>query len=293
MSGQIVDDFLCDIADGAHSDDDAVSIGSAVVVEELVIGAELGIDLAHVLLDYCGDCLIVLVGSFTVLEEDIAVFMGAAHYGVLGVQRSVSECLDGVHVDHVLEIVIIPDLDLLQLVRGAETVEEVEERNSALDSREVCDRGQVHDFLNVGLGQHRETGLAASHNVAVVTEDVQGVACEGTCADVEHAGQQLACDLVHVGDHQEQALGCGVSGGQSACVQRTVDRTSGAGLCLHFLNLYSRAEYIFTACRTPLVHEICHRAGRCNGVDCCNFSKRVGYMGGRVVAVHCLEVSLH
>ena len=32
---QVVDDFLGHVADGAHGDDDAVSIGSAVVVEQL------------------------------------------------------------------------------------------------------------------------------------------------------------------------------------------------------------------------------------------------------------------
>ena len=38
---QVVDDFLGHVADGAHGDDDAVGVRGAVVVEELVVGAEL------------------------------------------------------------------------------------------------------------------------------------------------------------------------------------------------------------------------------------------------------------
>src|SRR5699024_9436420 len=38
---EVVDDLLGHVANGAHGDDDAVSIGSAVVVEELVVGAQL------------------------------------------------------------------------------------------------------------------------------------------------------------------------------------------------------------------------------------------------------------
>ena len=44
--------------------------------------------------------------------------------------------------------VLISNLvDLLNLVRGSEAVKEVEERNSALDSRKMCNGSKVHTFL--------------------------------------------------------------------------------------------------------------------------------------------------
>ena len=43
------------------------------------------------------------------------------------------ECIDGIHISHILQILVIPGLDLLDLVGGTETVEEVDERNLALD----------------------------------------------------------------------------------------------------------------------------------------------------------------
>ena len=82
----VVDDFLSDVVDGAHRDDDAVSVGRAVVVEQLVVGAELFVDLAHVLLNDCGQRVVVLVAGFTVLEEDIAVLVAAAGSRMLRIE---------------------------------------------------------------------------------------------------------------------------------------------------------------------------------------------------------------
>ena len=265
----------------------------AVVVEQLVVGAELGVDLAHVLFHDGGNGLVVLVGGLTVLEENVAVLVRTAHDGMLGVQGAGAEGFHGVHVHHVLQILVVPHFDLLQLMGGAEAVEEVQEGNAALDGGQVSNRGQVHDFLHVGLCQHGKAGLTAGHHVAVITEDVQGVAGQGTGAHVEHAGQQLASDLVHVGDHQQQALGGRVGGGQGTRVQGAVDSTGRAGLCLHLLHLDGGAEDVLPPRRGPLVDKVSHGAGRGDGVDCCDFGKRVGYVGGSVVAVHRFEVSLH
>ena len=212
---------------------------------------------------------------------------------MLGVQGAIAEGLDSVHVAHFLQILIVPNLDLLDLVGGAEAVEEVQEGNAALDGGQMGNRAQVHDFLDVGLSQHGKAGLAAGHHVAVVAKDVQGVAGQGTGADVENTGKQLAGDLVHVGDHQQQALGGGVGGGQSAGIEGTMNGAGSAGLRLHLLHLDSRAKNVLAALGGPLVDIVSHGAGRGDGVDGGYFSEGVGYVGGGVVAVHGFEVSLH
>ena len=76
---------------GAHGDDNPVGVGCAIIVEELVVGAQLGVDLAHVLLHDLGEGVIVLVGGLAVLEEDVAVLVGAAHHGALGVEGALAE----------------------------------------------------------------------------------------------------------------------------------------------------------------------------------------------------------
>ena len=62
-------------------------------------------------------------------------------------EYSVLEGLDGIPVDHLLELVVIPYLDLLVFVRGAEAVEEVQHRQSSGDGRQMSYRSQVHYLL--------------------------------------------------------------------------------------------------------------------------------------------------
>ena len=286
MGVQIVDNLLGDIADGAHRDDDAVGVGRAVVVEQLVVGAELGVDLVHVLLDNGGQGLIVLVAGLAVLEEDIAVFVAAAHVGMLGVERMLAELGHGIHIAHVLQVLVIPDSDLLDLMAGTEAVEEVDEGNLALQRGQMRHGGEVHDLLHVALAQHGKAGLAAGHDVGVVAEDVQRLRGHGTGGDMEHGGQLLSRDLVHVGDHQQQTLGRGVRRGQGAGTQGAVNRTGRAGLGLHLHHLDLGAEDVLQAVGAPLVDEVGHRGRRRDGIDSGNLGKRIRNMRRGVVAIH-------
>ena len=268
-------------------------VGSAVVVEELIVGAQLLVDLAHVLLNDGGDRVVVLVAGLTVLEEHIAVLVRTAHDRMLGVQGALAERLHRVHIHHILQIVVIPDGDLLDLVGGTETVKEVDEGDAALDGGQMGHGGQVHDLLHIALCQHGKAGLAAGHDVGVVAEDVQRVGGHGTGRDMEHAGQQLAGDLVHVGDHQQQALRGSVGAGHGTGGQRAVNGAGGTGLGLHLADLDRGAKDILTTRGGPLVHIVGHGAGGGDGVDTRDLGKGVGYMGGRCIAVHRFQLTSH
>ncbi len=163
----------------------------------------------------------------------------------------------------------------------------------ALDCCQVGNRRQVHDLLHAALDQHCEAGLAACHNVTVITEDVQGLGSNGTCRNIEHAGQLLSSDLVHVGDHQQQALRSGEGGGDSTCTQRAVHSACSAGLRLHLNDLDLVAEDILLAGCGPLVHGVSHRRGRGNGVDSSHVRVGICYMGGSGIAIHGLLCSRH
>ena len=113
---EVVDDLLGHVADGAHGDDDPLRVGGAVVVEQLVVGAQLGVDLAHVLLHDAGDGLVVGVAGLPMLEEDVPVLVGAAHHRVVGVKGPGPEGVDRIHVQHLGQVVIVPDGDFLNLV---------------------------------------------------------------------------------------------------------------------------------------------------------------------------------
>ena len=293
MGVEVVDDFLGHVADGAHRDDDAVSVGRAVVVEELVVGAELLVDLAHVLFHDFGESVVVLVAGLAVLEERITVLMGAAHGGMLGVEGVLAERLDSVHVAHVGEILVIPHGDLLDLVGGAETVEEVDERDLAGKRGQVRHGGEIHHFLHVALAQHGETGLAAGHDVGVIAEDVQRVGRNSTGGDVEHAGELLSRDLVHVRDHQQQTLRGRVGGGQSTGTEGAVHCAGSTGFGLHLDDLDLAAEDVFQAICRPLVDQVGHRGGRRNGINCRNFTESIAYVSRSIIAVHGFHFSCH
>ena len=290
---EIIDDFLGHIADGAHGHDDTVSVGSAVVVKQLIVGAQLLVDLVHVLLHHGGQSVIVAVAGLAVLEEDVAVFVAAAHFGMLGVQAVAAELGHGVHVAHILQIFVVPDSDLLDLMAGTESVEEVDEGDLAGEGGQMSHGRQVHDLLHIALAQHGKAGLAAGHNVGVVTENVQGVGGHRTGGHMEHAGELLSGDLVHVGNHQQQALRGGICGGQSAGTQRAVYGAGGAGLGLHLHHLDLRAEDVLLTVGGPLVHKVGHGRRRSDGIDGCHFGERIGYMRRGVIAIHGLHFSYH
>ena len=212
---------------------------------------------------------------------------------MLGIQGVLTELLHGVHVAHILQILVIPHGDLLDLVAGAEAVEEVDEGNLALQRGQMRHGGEVHDLLHVALAQHGKAGLAAGHHVGVVAEDVQRLGGHGTGGDMEHGGQLLGCDLVHVGDHQQQALGSGIGGGQSAGAQRTVNRAGSAGLRLHLHHLDLGAEDVLQPVGGPLVHKVGHGGRRGDGVDGGNLGERVGHVRRSVVTIHGLHFSYH
>ncbi len=75
-------------------------------------------------------------------------------------------------------------------------------------------QGQIHDLLHGSGSQQGKAGLANRIDVRVITEDAQGMGGNGACGHVKHHGHQLAGNLVHIGDHQQESLRCGKGSGK-------------------------------------------------------------------------------
>ena len=208
---------------------------------------------------------------------------------MLAVQGPGLEAADGVPVHQAAHVVVVQHLDLLDLMGGSEALKEVLEGDAALDGGEMGYGAQVHALLHAGGGQLGEARLAAAHDVRVVAEDGQAVGGHRPGGDVHDTGQHGARDSVHGRDHQQQALGGGVGGGQGSGLQRAVHGAAGAGLGLELHQLHRLAEDILHASGGPLIHVVCHGAGGRDGVDRRHFRERVGDIGGCLVAVHGLE----
>ena len=271
---EVVADLHQGVAGGAHGDHYILRVGGAVVVERLVVGAQLLVDLVHILDDHGGQLVVMGVAGLTDLEEDVGVLGRALDDGMVGVQGPGTEVGHSLLVHHLVQVGVIPDLDLLDLVRGPEAVEEVQERGRGVDG-----------------GQVSKAGAAAGHDVGVVTEDAQSMGGKGTRGNMHDAGEVLRSDLVHVGDHQQKTLGSGEGGGEGACHQAAVHRAGGAAFGLHFRHADSLAEQVLAVLCGPLIHMLGHDGRGSDGIDGSNVGKRIRHMGRGVVAVHGFEFS--
>ena len=76
---------------------------------------------------------------------------------------------------------------------------------------------------------------------------------------MEDGREHFTGDLVHIRDHQEQALAGGVGGGESTCAQAAVDGTGGTGFGLHFDDLHRFAEHVLHVAACPFIGVFTHR----------------------------------
>ena len=170
---EVVDSLTCRLCSRTHEDDYVLSVLSSVVVEEVILTTG---DLSHllaVLLHYLRDAVVVLVASLTVCEECLRVLSSTACNRALRSEGTVAETLDVFLIYERTDVFHVHLLDLVILVRCAETVEEVDKRNLCLESSEVRNSREVHNFLYRTRAEHSEACLTASHNVLMVTKDTK------------------------------------------------------------------------------------------------------------------------
>lgn len=283
---EIIDGFFDSVAAGAHGNDDLFCVRRADVIEQVIASAGDGLLFCHHFFHDFRNRVVVLVGGFSVLEVDVRVLGGAALNRVFRVQSSCFEVRDFVHVDERSDFFVFRKNHFAHFVAGAETVEEVKERNFCLQSGEVRNERKVRNFLHGCACKHCETGLAACHNVAVIAENGKRVSGQSSGRNVEYARQKFACDFVHVRDHQQQALACGESGGQSACGKGPVNCACGASFGLKLGQTKFLSEQVLCACRCKFIGVFCHRRGRGDWINCCNFAESICYVGRSIVAVN-------
>jgi len=282
---EVVDGLLGDVRAGAHHDDDALGVGGADVVEEVVGPAGELAELLELALDDGGNGGVELVRALAGGEVDVGVLAGAADLRVLGREASGAVGAHELVGDHLLHDVVGDLLDLGHLVGGAEAVEEVEEGHAGLEGRGMGDEGEVHDLLDVVGGEHGPAGLAAGHDVLVVAVDGQSMSRDGAGGDVEDGRDLLARDLVHVRDHEEEALRRGEGRREGSRSEGAVHGASGAGLGLEFDDLGNGAPDVLAALGGELVGDLAHRGGGRDRVDRDDLAHGVGHVGGGGVAV--------
>ena len=163
--------------------------------------------LAHQFPDHLGHPGVERVDGLAGLKVGVGILRGAADARPLWRQRTVAVGQDQLFRYQGAQVVVGEHFDGVEFVRRAKAVEEVQERHSGAQRGRLGDQGQVVGLLHRGRRQQRETGLAHRHHILVVSEYRKALGGNRSCCDMDHGSGQLAGDLVHVRDHQQQALG--------------------------------------------------------------------------------------
>ena len=168
---ELVNHLLGGLTGRAHADHDILSILCAVVVKEVVVTAGDLAQLVHIVLYSLGDSVVEGVGSLTLLEVDITILRRTTSHRCIRGERTVTELLDRLEVNEGTKVLHIDLLNLLDLVRGTEAVEEVEEGHTSVDRREVRYSGHILSLLYGIAAEHSEAGGTTGHHILVITKD--------------------------------------------------------------------------------------------------------------------------
>ncbi len=113
---------------------------------------------------------------------------------------------DSGHVEHSLKNLHGRLFNAIEFMRCAEAIEEMEKRDAG---RKGCGVGydrHVCRFLHGARAQHGPTCSATGHHVAMITKDRQGMRRQSACGHMKDGRGEFPRDLVHVGDHEKEAL---------------------------------------------------------------------------------------
>ncbi len=272
----------------AHHDHDALGVGRARVVDEVVAATGLGRQLVHDLLHDAGHRQVERVGRLPRLEEGVGVLGRAADDRGVRVEATRPVREDILVADEGAHHIVVEDRDLVDLVGGPEAVEEVEERQPGPQGGGVAHQGEVVGLLHRACREHRPAGGPGVHDVAVIAEDREGVGRDRPGRDVDDRRRQLAGDLEHVGDHQQEALRRRERRAQGALLEGAVHRARGTSLRLQLHDVRYAAPQVRPPGRRPVVGVLRHRGGGRDRVDRDDLAQGIRHPRSGLVAVEAL-----
>ena len=131
---EIINNFSGSLSDRAHRNDDLGGFAISVVDKRSIGSASRIGNLLEVFRSDIDNAVLVEVLSFTTLESDIVILSATSGDSMsVRVQSSSLEVLDGIHIENGFPEIIVDEFDILNLVRGSETIEEVNDRGSGFN----------------------------------------------------------------------------------------------------------------------------------------------------------------
>ena len=233
------------------------------------------------------------IDGFPALKIDVGILLADLDHRAFGIEGDLAEGFQVFGFEQPGQGFVRNDVDFLDFARCPEAVKKVEKGNPRPERGQLADDGQIHDFLDRTCGYHSEARVAGGHDVGVIAEDRQALAGQGPRRDIEDRRQHFAGDLVHVGEHQHQPLGCGEGRRQNPGRQTPVHGSGRPALGLHLDDGQRQAEDALPSLRGPFVRQFPHRRRRGNRVNGGNLGKGVTHVGRRGVAVDGLVLLFH
>ena len=123
----------------AHQYDDALCFGIAEIIKKVVLAPRQYGKTMHRFPHDLRRRVVESVDGFATLEIDVGILSRAADEGVVGIERTMTVLVDELVVDHHLHLFIADELDLVDFVRGAKAVKEMNKRDPRLQCRGVRD----------------------------------------------------------------------------------------------------------------------------------------------------------
>ncbi len=282
---QVVNRFRGGFGAGTHQHHHPLGLGMADIFVRLITPAGALGEALQFFADDFRQGVIERIGRLASLKKNIRILGGAAHHRGLRRQGAAAVGVDPFGADQDAQIVIGKRHDAVNFVRGAETVKEMQHRHAAAQRDGQGHGGLILGFLHIAGGQHGETGGATGHHIRMIAENRQGMGGHRAGGHVHDEAGQLAGDLVHIGNHQQQALGRSEGGAYGSRLQRAVHGADGSGLALHLQDARHAAEDILLPPRRHIVGRFAHRTRGRNRIKHRHFAGAKSHVGDGFVAV--------
>ena len=190
----------------SHDNDDALGIRRADVVEQMILAALRPGELVHGILHDGRASQVERIDGFARLEKNVGILGRAAEHGMIGRQRA--GAMGGAYFSSIIAR-MSSSVSCSILATSCEVRKPSKKctngtRASSVAACAISAKSMTScTELEASM---RESGGPRGHHVAVIAENGERLAGQRPRGDVENGRGQLARDLVHVRDHEQQAL---------------------------------------------------------------------------------------
>ncbi len=156
---------------GTHDHNHALRLRMAIILERFVLASGSGGKIGHRLIHMVINRVVPRVSGLAGLEIGIGVGGGAADHRMLRVQRAGAVGVNLGLREQIADGVIGNRHNLVDFVRGAEPIEEVNKGHPAFQRRHVGDEGEILRLLHAAGTEQGAAGLAHGHHVRVIAKN--------------------------------------------------------------------------------------------------------------------------